>query len=130
MLAARAAKAGAKEPLPGLPGFTTGFTHKSPRAGELLPQTTAARASNGKRGKLDDILGDGFWLLTQQAAATPANVKPFVLGHDVIDETGRLDQWLAGTGASAALIRPDRYVFGTGSPENLCRALTGMLHAA
>jgi 3-(3-hydroxy-phenyl)propionate hydroxylase len=130
MLAARTAKAGAKEPLPGLPGFSAGFIHKSPRAGELLPQTTTVRTGDGNRGKLDDLLGDGFWLLTKQAAETPTNVKSFVLNRDITDETGRLDQWLADAGASAALIRPDRYVFGTGSPENLCRTLTGMLHAA
>lgn len=125
MIAARAAKAAsANDPLPGLPGFTSGFLHPSPRAGELLPQTTAARTRDGRRGKLDDILGDGFWLLTRQATATHAHVKNVVLGHDLTDETGRLEQWLDDAGAQAALIRPDRYVFGTGNPNELTAALT------
>ncbi len=129
MIAARAAKpAGANDPLPGLPGVRAGFLHPSPRAGELLPQTTAARTADGKHGKLDDILGDGFWLLTKQATTTLSHVKLVVLGHDVTDETGRLDKWLDDAGASAALIRPDRYVFGTGNPDELTAALTVALH--
>ena len=125
MIAARAAKAQtSNDPLPGLPGFKAGFFHPSPRAGELLPQTTAARTNDGRRGRLDDILGDGFWLLTRQATATHAHVKSVVLGHDLTDETGRLEHWLDDAGAQAALIRPDRYVFGTGNPGELIAALT------
>ena len=126
MIAARAAKAaGAGEPLPGLPGFSTGFIKPSPRAGELLPQTTTARTAQGKRGRLDDLLGDGFWLIAQSDSRPgnwPATIRCVTLGKDVTDETGRLDEWLRATGAQAALIRPDRYVFATGSPEDLRQA--------
>lgn len=129
MIAARAAKAVTAEPLPGLPGFSTGFIHKSPRAGELMPQTTTARTSNGRRGKLDDLLGDGFWLLTKQDTKAPNNVGCIVIGRDVTDETGRLDQWLEDTGALAALIRPDRYVFGTGAPGELCAVFAARMNS-
>ena len=129
MIAARAAKAsGANDPLPGLPGFGSGFLHPSKRAGELLPQTTSARTADGKHGRLDDLLGDGFWLLTkEQTKAQAKNAKTFVIGRDITDETGRLDEWLRTSGASAVLVRPDRYVFGSGEPEALCAALDTQL---
>jgi 3-(3-hydroxy-phenyl)propionate hydroxylase len=127
MIAARAANTAAA-PLPGLPGFANGCLHPSRRAGEILPQATQAKSADGKRCKLDDLLGDGFSLLTKQAAsALPPNVKQFILGRDITDESGRLDQWLADTGAGAVLIRPDRYVFGTGEPPNLIAALRDRL---
>jgi 3-(3-hydroxy-phenyl)propionate hydroxylase len=124
MIAARAAST-TSAPLPGIPGLQAGFLHPSKRAGELLPQTTHAKSADGKRGRLDDVLGSGFWLLTKEAtSALPPNIKQFVLGHDITDETGRLDKWLEDAGATAALIRPDRYVFGTGMPDELIAALT------
>jgi 3-(3-hydroxy-phenyl)propionate hydroxylase len=127
MLAARAANTAAT-PLPGLPGFANGFLHPSKRAGEILPQTPNAKAADGNRGKLDDLLGDGPWLLTkEETEAPPKNVRSVVVGRDVIDDTGRLDQWLADTGAPAALIRPDRYVFGTGRLDELIAAWSNAL---
>lgn len=129
MIAARAANAGTT-PLPGLPGMATGFLHPSERVGELLPQTAHAKSAGGKTGKLDELLGDGFWLLTKEAATTvPPGVKQFVLNRDITDETGRLDKWLEEAGASAAIVRPDRYVFGTGTPDELTRALAAALQA-
>jgi 3-(3-hydroxy-phenyl)propionate hydroxylase len=129
MIAARAAQT-ALTPLPGLPALAAGFLHPSKRAGEILPQTAHAKLANGQRGKLDDLLTEGFVLLTKQAAsALPPNVKQFILGSDITDETGRLDKWLDETGSSAALIRPDRYVFGTGNASDLVIALTAALRA-
>ncbi|NOT42346.1 MAG: monooxygenase, partial [Alphaproteobacteria bacterium] len=79
-------------------------------------------------GRLDDILGDGFWLLTKEAAhAPPPNVKQVVLNRDITDETGRLDKWLEDAGATATLIRPDRHVFGTGSVRDLVNAYAAQL---
>ncbi len=129
MTAARAAQT-APTPLPGLPGLAAGFLHQSKRAGEILPQTSQAKLANGQRGKLDDLLTEGFVLLTKQAATDlPTNVKQFILGSDITDETGRLDKWLDEAGATAALVRPDRYVFGTGSANDLANALTAALRA-
>lgn len=129
MIAARAAQT-ALTPLPGLPALAAGFLHPSKRAGEILPQTAQAKLADGRRGKLDDLLAEGFVLLTKQAAsALPPNVKQFILGHDITDETGRLDKWLDETGSTAALIRPDRYVFGTGNANDLASALAAALRA-
>ena len=124
MMAARAARDTAhSDPLPGLPGLIAGCLMKSPRAGEVFPQ-----AANGKQAKLDDTLGEGFWLITRdspQSDAWPANVKQVKLGRGLIDEGGRLDRWMGM--ASAVLVRPDRYVFGTGSPEALHQAFTAQM---
>lgn len=129
MTAARAAQT-APTPLPGLPALAAGFLHQSKRAGEILPQTAQAKLANGQRGKLDDLLTEGFVLLTKQAANDlPPNVKQFILGSDITDETGRLDKWLEETGATAALVRPDRYVFGTGNANELAGALAAALRA-
>lgn len=121
MKAARAAKGGANDPLPGLPGIADGVLMKSPRAGETFPQAMRACTSTGLCGRFDDLVGDGFWLITRDDAEMPThpNIRPIKLGHDIADETGRLDAWLESTGAPAVLIRPDRYVFGSGTPAEL-----------
>ena len=131
MIAARATTKGASNPLPGLPGISVGLIHPSKRAGELLPQTTTAGTIDGRRGRLDSLLGDDFWLLTKDdvSGRFPGVLRVFQLGHDITDETGRLDKWLDETGTTAALIRPDRYVFGTGSANDLASALAAALRA-
>lgn len=59
--------------------------------------------------RLDDVLGDGPWLITR-TAATSGDLAPFA---------SSLGPWFERTGAEAVLVRPDRYVFGAGSPESL-----------
>lgn len=120
----------ANDPMPGLPGVAKGCVTESKRAGEFFPQAVNARLADGRTGKLDDLLGDGFWLISRDAIASTdglASVKHVQLGRDIIDESGRLNEWLAATGAPAALIRPDRYVFGTGTAAELCHALAERL---
>ena len=71
----------------------------SPGAGSYFPQTV------GRDGaRLDDLLGMGHWLITREALAAP-NMAPFA--HQI-------GSWLDKHGAEAVLVRPDRYVFGTG----------------
>jgi 3-(3-hydroxy-phenyl)propionate hydroxylase len=133
MIAARPAKGErSSDPLPGLPALAAGCIMKSARAGELFPQAMTAEHA-GRRGRLDDLLGEGFWLVTRNGAqpgAWPAAVRHVELGRDVVDETGRLDQWLDATGAPAVLVRPDRYVFGSGSPADLHRAFVAKVKSA
>jgi 3-(3-hydroxy-phenyl)propionate hydroxylase len=104
---------------------------KAARAGEMFPQATNAKLANGRRGRLDDLLGPGFWLITRDGQTD--RVVPFAkhvdLGCDVFDESGRLAQWFGSTGAPAVLVRPDRYVFGTGTAEDLSGALLHSLAA-
>jgi 3-(3-hydroxy-phenyl)propionate hydroxylase len=74
-------------------------------AGELFPQPWAGEA------RLDDLLGEGPWLLRREALTGP--LTPFA---------EPLAAWLDARGASAVLVRPDRYVFGTGEAEALRQA--------
>jgi 3-(3-hydroxy-phenyl)propionate hydroxylase len=72
-------------------------------AGELFPQPWSDDR------KLDAILGDGPWLISKANLDSPA-LKPFA---------GDLAGWLQARSAEAVLVRPDRYVFGTGTPDAL-----------
>lgn len=98
-------KAGGAAPLPPPPPMIGGALHPSPRAGELSPQYA----------RFDEGRGMGAWLLHRGAAAAAG-------GIEAIDVSG-LAPWEAWLGdAEAALIRPDRYVFGTGAPDALVDA--------
>ncbi len=72
---------------------------------------------------MDDGLGDGPWLISRHPAAGGPGIA---LRH--LDEPAlapfRADllHWLDALGAEAVLVRPDRYVFGTGEPQALAAA--------
>lgn len=72
-------------------------------AGSYFPQPVTAAA------RLDDVLGSGHWLITRASLDQP-NLAPFRTA---------LEQWLDAHNAPAVLVRPDRYVFGTGQPDEL-----------
>jgi 3-(3-hydroxy-phenyl)propionate hydroxylase len=84
-------------------------------AGDYFPQLTG---TNGER--LDDVLGDGFWLIERQDSAA-ARLSPF---------DADIDRWLDAHRAEAVLVRPDRYVFGTGTPAQLTAAWAAQLSGA
>jgi 3-(3-hydroxy-phenyl)propionate hydroxylase len=71
--------------------------------GEYFPQPWAGAL------RLDDVLGDGPWLITR-TAATRGELAAFA---------DSLGPWFERAGAEAVLVRPDRYVFGAGTPESL-----------
>jgi 3-(3-hydroxy-phenyl)propionate hydroxylase len=76
----------------------------SPAAGSYFPQPVAADGS-----RLDDVLGMGQWLITRTDLDKP-QLAPF---------TGQLSAWFDKHQAQAVLVRPDHYVFGTGSATSL-----------
>ncbi len=128
MLAQRTAHGRSDDPPPPpMETLKSGCLMSGARAGHLFPQAMRARTANGVCGRLDDLLGAGFWLIAREAVdgdlSWPTTVKSVMLDQDVSDESGRLNEWLEATGAPAVLVRPDRYVFGTGTPADLSTAL-------
>lgn len=106
MIAARAAGAALDGNL-SYPPITSGLVLEgSAGAGSYFPQPVA----DGQR--LDDVLGMGHWLLSRQCLDEP-RLAPF---------RAELGDWFDRYDAEAVLVRPDRYVFGTGSPEALAAA--------
>lgn len=79
----------------------------SPAAGSYFPQFIA---EDGNR--IDDRLGPEGWLLDRAALSAPA-LAPFAPW---------LSSWFDRQGVEAVLVRPDRHVFGTGSPATLLAA--------
>ena len=64
-----------------------------------------------------------------------AGAAPVVPGVTAIDATtladgGAILRWLAARGAEAVLVRPDHYVYGTGSPPALIAARVRQLGLA
>jgi 3-(3-hydroxy-phenyl)propionate hydroxylase len=73
----------------------------------------------GDGRKLDDVTGGGWRLFTHGAAPVPG---VSVVDIATLDDGGALADWLARRGAPAVLVRPDHYVFGTGTAEALLAA--------
>ena len=81
--------------------------------------------------RLDDVMGTGAWLLSRKAVAGAA---PGLQAHALDDDRlaafrASLSAWLDGQGVDAVLVRPDRYVFGAGEPDQLLRAWISRMEA-
>jgi 3-(3-hydroxy-phenyl)propionate hydroxylase len=102
MLGARAA--GVAPPPPPQPGpFAAGcILPGTPEAGSYFPQFTV----DGGSERLDNTLGSAPWLIERDDPR---------LGRFA----GPLAAWLDKHGVEAVLVRPDRYVFGTGRAQDL-----------
>lgn len=132
MLAARAQGKSAIPPLrPPLLGAGC-ILAGSPGAGELFPQPWENTHDNALR--LDDVLGQGAWLIGGDGGPSRADA-PVAVTSVPLDARllapfrPKLEAWLATRGAEAVLVRPDRYVFGTGSPRALLDAFRAALPA-
>ena len=124
-----ARRAGGAAPLP--PLRTTPFARGcilagSSGAGELFPQPTCGTGQ--RRLRLDDGLGAGPWLISRRPAGHAGGIAVRHLGEPVLApfRTDLLG-WLDTHGAEAVLVRPDRYVFGTGEPAALVAAWSAAL---
>lgn len=91
----------------------------TPAAGGYFPQFISDQG-----GRLDDILGDGAWLLGEtDDAATHGGLKQVALNSDAIRSfADGLSAWLKDKGVGAVLVRPDRQIFGTGNTTELSNA--------
>ncbi len=74
--------------------------------GEYFPQPWAGDV------RLDDLLGEGPWLI-DRASLADSPLAPFA---------DQLSAWFESRDAEAVLVRPDRYVFGTGAAAELTTA--------
>ncbi len=118
MLAERAAGRG-NPSLPGGPALAAGcLLAGSAGAGTIFPQPWAEL--DGRRIGLDAVLGDGAWLIGA-AELDDVRLAPF---------RAPLQAWLERQGAAAVLVRPDRYVFGTGEAVWLAAAYAEYLNGA
>ncbi|WDA40203.1 bifunctional 3-(3-hydroxy-phenyl)propionate/3-hydroxycinnamic acid hydroxylase MhpA [Erythrobacter sp. BLCC-B19] len=92
---------------PAYPSLTAGgLIAGSPGAGDYFPQVLASNSA-----RLDDVLGEGMWLI-ERAGLSGDRLAPFAQG---------LRQWLDDHAVEAVLVRPDRYVFGSGRASDLRR---------
>lgn len=136
---------GLTPPLPA-PAIGAGITLAGDAlAGHLAPQGVVAVGE--RRGRFDDVVGDG-WLLVSPVGDAMAHVDPDVraffadLGGrsvhvaaegPVEDVDGTYRRWFATHGAAVVLQRPDFHVFGTAASLDdataLVRRLRDMLAA-
>ncbi|MEW6272257.1 MAG: bifunctional 3-(3-hydroxy-phenyl)propionate/3-hydroxycinnamic acid hydroxylase [Thermodesulfobacteriota bacterium] len=114
-----------------LPPLTAGLLHgggRGPGAGKLVPQP---RCAGGE--PLDERLGRGFAVVSGEdpaRAMTRASLAFWQkLGARLV-ATRALDGWLAEQGASAVVVRPDRYAYGVACAPGDLDGLTGALRAA
>jgi 3-(3-hydroxy-phenyl)propionate hydroxylase len=104
------------------PQLGPGVRDDAPPAGVVFPQP---RLDDGRR--LDEALGNGFAVVgAAQAIAgvsSSTRVRWHALGVSTIERPGAaVEDWLATHGASAVMIRPDRYILGLArTPADLDR---------
>ena len=83
--------------------------------------------------RMDDALPHGAWLFRQPGSAPTGlseDVVDLPLDSPVLGAFGpAVGELLSREGVSAALVRPDRYVFGSGEAQDLVTAWAGALTA-
>lgn len=108
---------GAPTAFPAIAGATLDGT---PAAGTIFPQPVLPGD-----GRLDDMLGAGAWLLHcgGRPPLPAAGLRIVDLARELPRDTAlAVVAWLDALALEAVLVRPDRYVFGTGTPQQLVQA--------
>jgi len=111
-----------------LPSLADGIVRAGdPSAGRVVPQP---RDETGAR--LDDRLGPGFAIVCRRDPRGGMREESLRfwdrLGARFV-ATGALDIWLASHGATAVVVRPDRYAFGAATGAHDLDAVTDDLRA-
>lgn len=105
-------------------------------AGQVIPQPFVQHGA--ERLRMDDVLGAGFQLFVTEAAAAEQGFPGLdVLHIDRVDGPGAVREvdgllaaWFKTRGICAALVRPDRVVFGTAKAADEVSGLADALFAA
>src|SRR5271166_4246965 len=121
MLAARASGS-SKDGSLSHPPFASGcILTGTPAAGSYFPQAIANHTL-----RLDDVLGPGAWLISRSLPTghrTTSALRSIALDDsEIAPFKEQLETWLTKHLVEAVLVRPDRYVFGTGTAEALQEA--------
>lgn len=108
---------------PAYPPISCGaIAEGSPGAGSYFPQFCATETSSFK---LDDVLGPGAWLIAREPLTGTDRLKAIALEATALAPfKAAIEAWLDKRSAAAVLVRPDRYVFGTGRADDLIRQWT------
>ena len=122
MLARKAS--GAQDVSVAYPDLQGGLLTETAGAGSLFPQPMLA---TGER--LDDLFGAGPVLIGHALPPAPETTMMQIdLDSPAIAAFApAIDTWLHAHAASAVLLRPDRHVFGIGSPRELLKLWCEML---
>lgn len=94
----------------------------SPAAGERFVQPLL---TDGRR--LDDLTGAGWRLFARGGHHAPDGAGVAQFAAETLPDGGAIGDWLSARGVDAVLVRPDHYVFGTGSAAVLCAARAAAL---
>ena len=133
---------GGSVPVPMMPGISGGILAERPMAGELFIQ--AIVCADGVEGRLDDVIGPGWHLVTNgQAPELDGELAAWfrsiggrivAIGATVEDVEGRYGRWFAEHGVDAVLERPDFALYGTAATHQeiaeLVTELRNQLEAA
>jgi 3-(3-hydroxy-phenyl)propionate hydroxylase len=107
--------------MPGLEaGLLSPFAHDA--NGSIFPQPWIDLG--GERIRFDALAGNGWWLVLDEGVGEPPSVpqvlslvrlKTLQMGPGLREVDGVLASWFNRHGCIAALVRPDRYVYGVAS---------------
>jgi len=122
MIASRIAGTPPLPPLQPSPLASSCVLAGAPAAGTTFPQPVHGRGP--QRLRMDDVLARGAWLITPHPPIDIPRGVEFVDLENTALKPFRtmLEAWLADRDVEAVLVRPDRYVFGSGDPAMLVSA--------
>lgn len=126
-----------REVIPGLKAGLLDPQADSEAVGLLIAQPKV-RVSGGDEQLLDDALGNGWAIVCLSGVLADLNPAPLEaldlavveLDRDVTETADLLRRWFDEFGCAAAVIRPDRYVYGTARDGDELAALVGRLETA
>ena len=128
---------GGSTPAPPMPGLAGGILGRGPLAGELFVQGPVRMGDT--EGRLDDVVGPGWHLVLAGPAAQVADDdaawfrsvggRIVAMGVEVEDLGGCYGDWFDEHQVTAALERPDFYLYGAAATDEEIAGLLADLRA-